>query len=235
MTQIDFHSHILPGLDHGCRNVETSLAQLALIGAGGTQTVVASSHFYPERMNLADFTRHRSASVQALAKALPAVHPNIIVGAEVACYPGLHHMEGLEELCVAGTDCLLLEMPLARWNDALYETVDGILDRGIRVILAHIDRYDSGDVEDIMQMDVMAQINASSLLPYFRRRKLMHWFAQDRVFALGSDLHGAEEGGYDHFVKAMEKLGQETVQGVMAHTELLLQGARFLSRTEIHI
>ena len=234
MARIDFHSHILPRLDHGCRSVEISLKQLELIGAGGTDTVVATSHFYPERTNMDDFRRHRNASVKVLAEALPEKHPNIIVGAEVACYPGLHRMEGLEELCLAGTDCLLLEMPLARWNDALYETVDGILERGIRVVLAHIDRYDPKDVRELMELDVMAQINASSLLPFFRRRKLMRWFEQDRVVALGSDLHGAAEGGYDHFTKAMEKLGDKTVENVMAHTEALIKDAAYLSRIEIH-
>lgn len=234
MAQIDFHSHILPGLDHGCHSVQTSLRQLSLIAGGGTDTVVASSHFYPDRTNMDDFRRRRASSVRALAEALPKQHPNIIVGAEVACYPGLQHMDSLEELCLAGTDCMLLEMPLARWNDALFETVDGILDRGIRVVLAHIDRYDPKDVEELMELDVMAQINASSLLPFFRRRKLLRFFEEDRVVALGSDLHGGEPGGYDHFVKALDKLGKNTVQRVMEHTEMLIQNAVFLTPAEIH-
>ena len=222
MTQIDFHSHILPGLDHGCRNVETSLAQLALIGAGGTQTVVASSHFYPERMNLADFTRHRSASVQALAKALPAVHPNIIVGAEVACYPGLHHMEGLEELCVAGTDCLLLEMPLARWNDALYETVDGILDRGIRVILAHIDRYVSlfsvrQIALELAQLPVYVQANADSFVEFPMSQCMLWMLRNGMIHLLGSDCHntGSRAPNLSAAINRIEKkLGNDAVMHI---------------------
>ncbi len=234
MQQIDLHSHILPGLDHGSRNLETSLQQLKLISEGGTEIVAATSHFYPARMNMEDFRRHRNASVRALQAALTDAHPKIVLGAEVACYPGLHHMEGLEELCFAGTNCLLLEMPLAKWSDSLFETVEGILDRGIRVILAHIDRYESGDVEDIMQLDVVAQINASSLCSFFRRRKLMHWFEEDRVWALGSDLHGSDVGSYDHFPKALGKLGREAVDGVMVHTASLLENAEFLSKTKVY-
>lgn len=232
-TRIDFHSHILPGLDHGSRKLETSLKQLELIQNGGTEVVVASSHFYPARMNLEDFHQRRRHSLAQFCPNLTENHPKIALGAEVACYPGLQHMDGLETLCIAGTDCMLLEMPMAKWNSELFETVDAITERGIQVVLAHIDRYDQKDVEELMTLDVMAQINASSLGSFFRRRKLLHWFTEGRVWALGSDLHGAEDGGYDHFLKAIDKLGENTVAAVMANSAALLEGAKFLTQNGI--
>jgi protein-tyrosine phosphatase len=232
-TRIDFHSHILPGLDHGSRKLETSLKQLELIQNGGTEVVVASSHFYPARMNLEDFHQRRRHSLAQFRPNLTENHPKIALGAEVACYPGLQHMDGLETLCIAGTDCMLLEMPMAKWNSELFETVDAITERGIQVVLAHIDRYDQKDVEELMTLDVMAQINASSLGSFFRRRKLLHWFTEGRVWALGSDLHGAEDGGYDHFLKAIDKLGENTVAAVMANSAALLEGAKFLTQNGI--
>ena len=232
-TRIDFHSHILPGLDHGSRKLETSLKQLDLIQKGGTEIVVATSHFYPARMNLDDFLARRRHSLAQFCPNLTENHPKIALGTEVACYPGLHHMDGLETLCIAGTDCMLLEMPLAKWSSELFETVDAITERGIQVILAHIDRYDQKDVEELMTLDVMAQINASSLCSFFRRRKLRHWFEEGRVWALGSDLHGAEEGGYDHFLKAIDKLGENTVNEVMENSRELLTNAKFLTQNGI--
>ena len=43
--RIDFHSHILPRLDHGSDGRETSASQLAMMQSVGTQTVCATSHF----------------------------------------------------------------------------------------------------------------------------------------------------------------------------------------------
>jgi tyrosine-protein phosphatase YwqE len=184
-------------------------------------------------MNLEDFHQRRRHSLAQFCPNLTENHPKIALGAEVACYPGLQHMDGLETLCIAGTDCMLLEMPMAKWNSELFETVDAITERGIQVVLAHIDRYDQKDVEELMTLDVMAQINASSLGSFFRRRKLLHWFTEGRVWALGSDLHGAEDGGYDHFLKAIDKLGENTVAAVMANSAALLEGAKFLTQNGI--
>ncbi len=226
--QIDFHSHILPGLDHGCRDLKTALSQLALARDGGTDMLVATSHFYPHCMNIEGFLAQRKLAVALLQQHLPKNSPKIVVGAETACYPGIENMKGLEELCMAGTDCLLLEMPTTEWKDAHFEAVEAILERGIKIVLAHIDRYDPKDVEEILQLDVMAQVNAASLGSFFGGLKWKRFFDQDRVWALGSDLHGAEKGAYDHFPKALSKLGKETTARVMAHSEELLHGAQFL-------
>ena len=37
---VDFHSHILPGADHGSQNIRTSLAQLRHAAAAGVDTIV---------------------------------------------------------------------------------------------------------------------------------------------------------------------------------------------------
>jgi len=44
-TKIDFHSHILPRLDHGSRSESDTDGQLRLIAEMGTDTVIATSHF----------------------------------------------------------------------------------------------------------------------------------------------------------------------------------------------
>ena len=227
--RIDFHSHVLPGLDHGSRDLETSLDQLAMVHENRTDILVASSHFYPHRMNLSGFLQRREAAVKELLDNLGEDCPRIVLGTETACYPGLEDMDGLEQLCIAGTNVLLLEMPMTTWKDAHLETVDAITARGIDVVLAHIDRFSESDVERVMQLDVKAQINASSLCSFFKRRKLKHWFHEGRVWALGSDLHGADRGGYDHFPKALSKLGVETVADVMARSASLLENAIYLN------
>lgn len=230
---IDFHSHILPGMDHGCSDLAQSLAQIEMIRRGGTDTVVATSHFYPGRMNLSGFVQRRENAVRALCGQLPENAPQIAVGAEVACYPGLENMKELEKLCIAGTRCLLLEMPLSRWTDAHFETVDAISSDGFTVVMAHIDRYPKEDVAQLMQLDVAAQVNASSVCSFLRRGKTKGWFAAGRVFAIGSDLHGSEKGGYDHFPRALAKLGTEKVQQVMTQSEALLRGAVYLNEMKI--
>lgn len=49
MYIIDFHSHILPGIDDGARNLETSLAMLDMIKAYHADIMLATPHFYASR------------------------------------------------------------------------------------------------------------------------------------------------------------------------------------------
>lgn len=46
MSVIDFHSHILPGIDDGARNLETSLAMLRQVSSQGVDYMIATPHFY---------------------------------------------------------------------------------------------------------------------------------------------------------------------------------------------
>ena len=126
--QIDFHSHVLPGLDHGSRDLKTSLQQLLMVREGHTDVLVATPHFYPHRMNLARFLAQREESVKLLCDNMDCEDGlRVVVGTETACYPGLENMDGLETLCIAGTNCLLLEMPMTEWKEAHFETVDAII------------------------------------------------------------------------------------------------------------
>ena len=42
----DFHSHILPGMDDGSRNVEESVKILKMMAEQGIERVAATPHFY---------------------------------------------------------------------------------------------------------------------------------------------------------------------------------------------
>lgn len=228
IATIDFHSHILPNLDHGCEDLSQSLAQIAMMARAGCEVAVATSHFYPHRMSMDAFLHRRDEAADLLCKNLPENAPRIAVAAEVYCQPGLENVADLSAFCVQGTRCMLLEMPLGQWTEAHFETVDALANDGYTLLMAHIDRYPEHDVERLLQLDVQAQVNASSLCSFFKCRRMKRWLAEDRVYAIGSDLHGAEKGGYDHFPKALSVLGDETVRRVMAHSQELLSGAVYL-------
>ena len=49
MSIIDFHSHILPGIDDGARNLDTSMAMLEQIREQKVDYMVATPHFYASK------------------------------------------------------------------------------------------------------------------------------------------------------------------------------------------
>ena len=45
---VDCHSHILPGIDDGSKNLEESLELLRLSARQGVSHMMATPHFYPQ-------------------------------------------------------------------------------------------------------------------------------------------------------------------------------------------
>ena len=63
---IDFHSHILPGIDDGSKSVEMSIKMLRREAQQGISRVVATPHFYPQTDNPERFLRRRAEAERIL-------------------------------------------------------------------------------------------------------------------------------------------------------------------------
>jgi protein-tyrosine phosphatase len=228
MELIDFHAHILPHMDHGSSRTATAKGQLTLIQSAGVKTVCATSHFYPQDVLPEVFIEERRASLKTLLAAMGAAkRPNIYLGAEVLICKGLENMEGLERLCVEGTDVLLLEMPFTHdtWDNDLFRTVHEMKKKGYRIVLAHVDRYPSDLIEEMFDMGVQGQINVGSLNKLFKPKQLMRWIDEGSIVALGSDLHGCDPKAYAPFTKVVGSLG-ERAERIMRTTEAMLKSAK---------
>lgn len=227
---IDFHTHILPGVDHGSLGISDTEHQLEIIASAGVDTVVATSHFYPNAISVGTFLEQVDAAVERILTKKRNPLPRIALGAEVLYCEGLEQMDGLDRLCIRGTNVLLLELPMSEWNASLFQSVDRLC-KHYTVVLAHIDRYVSRqkpELEELLSIGAYAQINASSLSSFLLRRRLASFFESDRVVALGSDLHGTAPKSYRPFKEAKSHLGS-THQDIMQRTQLLLTNAQYFS------
>ena len=196
MAIIDMHCHILPGVDDGARDVETSLAMLEASRAQGVQYMVATPHFYATRDRVDTFLDRRREAWETLKPRMDADFPGIVLGAEVAFFRGISRAERLEALKIEGTDCLLLEMPFRPWSEDDVDEVSEILEKhGYTIILAHVERYlamrgNADYIGNLLELPVLAQINAESLLDWRQRGKLIKMVRKGQVHLLGSDCHG---------------------------------------------
>ncbi len=230
-TGIDFHSHIIPGADHGCAASEEAAQQLIMMRNAGIATVVATPHFYPAQHEVKDFLARVNAGVARLLPKRPADAPRLLLGAEVLLCPNLHEMPDFDRLCIRGTRVLLLELPFSGCNDALFETVGEILALGYTVVLAHIDRYvrNYGDqIDRLLSMGAWAQVNASSLTGFFDRKRLMPYLLSEHVVAFGSDLHGQDQKAINAYA-ALQKLPHGLFDRICERTSALLEGAETVS------
>lgn len=191
---IDFHSHILPGIDDGSASVEESLELLRMLADQGIEAVVATPHFYPDRTSASEFLKKRAVAYEKLCECDLSGLPRIILGAEVKYYDSIRRMEKLEQLCAGESRVLLLEMPFERWSEMTVKEVETLSRSGrVTVVLAHIDRYlafQSRKVwERLFESGVLTQANASFFAGRFTKRKALNMLASGMINVIGSDCH----------------------------------------------
>lgn len=196
---IDFHSHFLPQIDDGSRNIEESVKILDVMTKSGTDVVVATPHFYCTEQSVERFIERRDSAYERLRPHLKEEHPRIELGAEVLYDNSLVNYDKLPELCIKGTNWLLLEMPYTDLTDKIINGVAAITDRGdVKVLVAHIERYlnftSMKSLEKLMRLELLGQINAKSLTSFGSKRRCMKLIANGYVHVLGSDYHRIGRG-----------------------------------------
>ena len=227
---IDFHTHILPGIDDGSSHVEESAAMLTALREQGADTVFLTPHFYPQESCLTDFLEKRAEAMEKLKPILTEDMPTCRLGAEVYYYPGISRMQELPQLELEGTKLLLLEMPMRAWTDSmLQELVDMSCYGGMTLVMAHIERFlpmqRSGVLELLLQRGVRMQVNVSYFLGSLTRRKALKMLRNGQIHMLGTDCHNLTDRK-PRLGEAMavieKKLGGEFLSGFDAMNRSLL-------------
>ena len=191
---IDWHTHILPNIDDGSRNVPESVKMLEMLALQGVKTVVATPHFLADNESVEDFIKKRENAFSELKSYLKPEHPEILLGAEVKYYRGIGHLEGLESLCIEGTRLLLLEMPISRWTEYTVRELEELTSsQKVTLILAHVERcikYQTTDImERLYESGILMQVNASLFKGYFSKRLAFSMLKNNTVHFIGSDCH----------------------------------------------
>lgn len=197
---IDFHSHILPGIDDGSSCVEESLQMLQLEAAQGVTHVVATPHFYPRYDSPEAFLERRARAEGKLRQAMEQLGglPELFVGAEVYYFSGMSDSDILPQLTIAEKRCILIEMPQAPWTRSMYRELEQIWVKwGITPIIAHLDRYigpfrTHHIPERLAELPVLVQANAGFFLQRSTASMALRMLRAEQIHLLGSDCHNLD-------------------------------------------
>ncbi|MDR1688371.1 MAG: hypothetical protein LBS21_07145 [Clostridiales bacterium] len=222
--KVDFHSHVLPGIDDGAKDIGEALELLKMLKSDGVDAVVATPHFYIHRHNVEDFLKKREQSASELLKAMQGEsYPSIVLGAEVYFGSSLSTMP-IKELCIYGTDYILLELPYNTFSRTFLNLLADFVGGGYaNVILAHVERYfeynNEKIIEEILSYGVLAQVNCESIISQRSRRLCLKLIDKGLVTLVGTDAHSVKKRPPE-FAKAEKiirrKLSDECFENLMA-------------------
>lgn len=222
---IDFHTHILPGIDDGAKTPENSLNLLNTISALGTSEVFLSPHFYPGDESLDSFVARRNEACKILASFLESVNPEseknkfpkLHVSSEVYLESILFNYDDLTPLTMdMGGKFMLTEL---LYEDNLTTSTQTMLrqliySRNIVPVLAHIDRYPflmkEKNLYSLLEMGCVAQMNLSSMSDFFKRKKLTKYLEKGYIGVIGSDIHNTTQT--DRITSGLSYICQEDLE-----------------------
>lgn len=195
----DIHSHILPSVDDGAKDLNESIELLTEMQKQGISCVLATPHFYPQDDNLSEFLERINKAYAELKASISVSNlPKVLLGCEMFYFKGIGSSYSLQKLCLNGSQYLLLELVNGVIDDFLFEDLDNMIDNlGIIPIIAHIERYRKAKkyrklLKYVKEHKILTQINAESFFISEYKRTIKKLFKMDIVSFIATDAHSIE-------------------------------------------
>lgn len=199
---IDLHTHILPHIDDGAKDLETSLAMLAMAEESGTKAIVATPHILEGKRlpAWADIIR-RCKELTQTAKVKKLTLP-ILPGAEVMMTMDiLDLIDGPGSYCINSSRYLLVELPSIEIPRFAEEFFFILRVRGIVPVLAHPERHpqiirNPGYLREWLSQGGLIQMNSASItgkLGEKVQKTAELLLINNMVHAIASDAHGVHK------------------------------------------
>ena len=213
---IDLHSHILPGIDDGSVDFDTSVELVKELSSGGVTDVFATPHYVDETI----YVSSRDANKELLKELVSrlekeGVNVKVYLGNEIYITPRILELLRDKEITVLGKSrYLLVELPMSGDFPGYQDIFLKLIRSGFYVVLAHPERYttfqnDFSLVAELHDMGVLFQCNFGSFVGKYGKTvfRLVSQIAKAKmIWGMGSDIHRVH--GESLIPEAIEKMSK---------------------------
>ena len=209
---IDIHTHILPGVDDGSRDINESIEIINYLYENGITDIVLTAHYIKDtKYNFNQIAREKIFN--NLVEKLDNDQIHLYLGNEVYLSEDvIDLLEQHEITTINNTKYLLIELPLTGYIANLQNILCELSDYGIIPIIAHPERYqflqkNNKRVRELLEFNCLLQCNVDSLNGKYgkKAKKTMKWLLKkDLVSFVATDTHYV--GNSKDLEKAYKKL-----------------------------
>jgi len=190
---IDFHSHILYGLDDGIQTFEDSVLVVKEAKEAGFNKIICTTHY----------SNYFKADEEKRKKRIKELEENklgveLILGNEIYAISNIDELiDKKEASTINGSSYILFELPLRENYSQLRNLIINLMSKGYKLVLAHPERYvtfqkDPKRIEEILNLGVYLQANYMSIEGLYGReaKKLVELLYKHKMITfLGTDVH----------------------------------------------
>lgn len=195
---IDFHTHIIPGIDDGSKNINETVTMLKEAQKAGFNMIVLTPHYlegYYESSKNNNLVYTNKLNMIAMQN---NIHIRLFLGNESYLSEDLPNLVKQGKVStINNSRYLLFELPMNSEPMDLNRMVYKMQEIGITPILAHPERYsyiqeNPNIVYDLIKNGVLMQSNYGSVLgQYGKKAKVIFkkLLENNMIYFLGSDVH----------------------------------------------
>lgn len=195
---VDIHCHILPGVDDGAPDMETSRAMIRDAYEQGVRYIIATPHYRPEMFE------------PSMKKVIRVYHElrnyaeEVGIGLRLGCeyYRNeqmIRHLDKKLRPTMLGSRYVLTEFSTNDSFVTVRNYIYELITKGYRPIVAHVERYfccqEPERIQKLKKLGAQIQINADSVLGYEGhtiKKICAGLMKDDLVDFIGSDAHNLE-------------------------------------------
>ena len=207
---IDFHSHILPGIDDGSRSIEQTIRMLKEAKEAGFTKIISTSH-YIEGYYESD-EAERTELLNEVQKNISGIE--LYLGNEIYITNNMINLIQNEKAStINNSKYVLFEFPLSAKSMNDKEVVYRLIENGFVPIIAHPERYsyvqDNPEyIEELAEMGALFQANYGSIIGMYGKKAektLKKLLKNDLIRFFGTDSHRIDQV-YTKMPKILKKL-----------------------------
>lgn len=195
---VDMHSHLIPGIDDGVKNIEESLDMIRGFAELGYKKLITTPHV------MSDYYRNTPEIILSgrdqVRKAVETEKIPIQIEAAAEYYLDEMFIPKMKnkELLTFGGNHVLFEVSYVNPPENILSTIFEINVNGYLPVLAHPERYPFWydrfeEYEKMKEAGVLFQLNVNSLTGYYgpgARMIAEKMIGKGMIDLIGSDLHG---------------------------------------------
>ena len=195
---VDIHSHILPGIDDGAKNIDESISLISKMKKIGFSKIIGTPHVYEGVHN---------NTKESIESSFDELNKNdlkkvkVSYGAEYMLNDSIIKKAANKSLLCLKDSFVLVEMSYIAAPKQLYEIIFELIHNGYMPIIAHPERYrfyhnNFKNYEKLKKYGCKFQLNLFSLTNYYGKdvmsvsEKLLKMEMIDYV---GSDIHNVKQ------------------------------------------
>lgn len=205
--KVDMHSHLLPGIDDGVPDLQTSISIIKKLKEFGYQKIITTPHIMSDIYKNTPEIIISAANKVREAIANEGINIEFEAAAEYQIDDSFREHMLKNDLLTLKDKYILVELPYFSVPPGLNEIIFDLQINNYKIVLAHPERYvywhhDFSKFEDLKYRDILFQINIISLTGTYsaQTKKLAEKFIDlDMVDFVGTDVH------YPQHIKLLEK------------------------------